>query len=111
MELIWLFFGALIVVAFFWNSSKKTPVVTNNEFSQAGVIVNFDNKTISIKGAVYSVDDVRQIGMTGNKITVTVSDMVTPNHTVSIPGMNLDNAKDFYSRLTTALERAGASFK
>jgi hypothetical protein len=91
---------------------RNSFTVDDNQFSQAGVKVNFSDGTIEIEGNKYSVNLVKSTrwesgGRYGNKSCafIEVEDFKRPSYTVGFN--NLHAAEKFTQRLWLALEKAG----
>jgi hypothetical protein len=99
------------ICIYFSNRSKTmtNPVNKPGSFSQAGVMVEFEPRTIAINGNAYSVDAVRGLRWeSANNQSVayiTVTDLAIPIHKIEFGGR--DTAQVFIARLEAALDQAG----
>lgn len=106
---------ALIVVIFifklFFVDTKHKS--TSNSFSQAGVTVNFDNKTVTLKGRNFDIGDITSISReyndkghrNGGVVYIEVSDFKKPIYIFQF--LTRGAVNKFYSRVGLALEKAG----
>ena len=119
MEIIVIFliglFG-LIIYLVVQRLGRMKVTNTDRSFSQAGVTVDYEAKTVTVKGKVLQPRDIKGIewragmGPHGNisHALILVRDITTPRHTIEF--MTPNGAQDFITRLEIALERVGAEF-
>lgn len=92
---------------------SNTYTANDKLFSQAGVKIDFTDKTITIKGKKYDVNAVQGVSITdkgrgGSIITINVDDFKKPVHKI---GISAGGGAKFMQRLFTALRKAdGPSF-
>lgn len=89
---------------------------TTSEFSQAKVTVNYPNKTITIKGRTYNVDQVKGIktqafrterrgNSPAQNVVIEVEDISNPIHKITF--LQRRFAEKFEQRLCIAIRKAG----
>lgn len=92
--------------------SKASPTLNANTFAQAGVVVDFGQRTIRVDGKTYPVDRVRSLRWerewNRSFAYITVADLATPVHRVRFNGQwNANAAQTFVARLEQAIAQAG----
>lgn len=118
-----LLFGifGLIIYLFFTKFVKGNTslIVDENSFTQNGVRVDFNEKTITINGYPYNVELIKGISYEkkeprGEKllrtaeVKIQVDDFKKPVHIISFGGFNSHkNADEFMQRISMALRKTG----
>ncbi len=102
---------------FFFKGFSNTRFTANeNEFTQGGVVVNFKNKTINIKGNLYNVNQItgmrtkafsseRRGDSKAKNVIIEIDDFKRPTHKILF--ITSGQAEKFMQRLSTALRKAG----
>lgn len=103
---------------FFKGFSNTKYTADDNEYKQAGVIVNFKNQTIQINGHSYNVNQVTGVRMKdfaretsrnasskAKNVIIEVDDFKKPHHKVVF--VTSGQAEKFMQRISTALRKAG----
>ena len=113
----WVAAGILVLLVFGWLGRKRAKYRDDETgFEQAGVAVDYNAQTISVKGRTFPVTAVRGVrwikAPRGEKFVseaiIELADMKLPRHKVTFYA-NPNGAEKFSIRLAVAVERAGGS--
>lgn len=100
----------LVVWALNRAGAAANPIIKPDSFSQAGVVVDYTARTITINGKNYPVNAVRGLswGHEYNRSVahITMTDLEIPVHKINF-NYHMDAAKIFIARLEAALDKAG----
>ncbi|AEV31274.1 hypothetical protein Oweho_0252 [Owenweeksia hongkongensis DSM 17368] len=119
MTFVYLIFAIIIGVLIYlftkgFSNSKYTA--NENEFSQAGVTVNFNEQTLSFKNKKFNVNQVTRLrmnhfesGRRGNSkamnVIIELDDFDCPSHKIMF--LSSGQGQKFMQRFSTALRKAG----
>jgi competence protein ComGC len=104
------------IILFIKGFANNKYTANSNGFSQAGVMVNYSDKTLTINKRKFSVNQVTGIrmknlesGRKGNsramRVTIELDDFDYPSHKIMF--LTAGQGEQFMQRISTALRKAG----
>jgi hypothetical protein len=106
-------FAAYAVYTLYKRFSAGVHTVNDKQFSQAGVVVDFEKKKVFLKGREFELNQVTNVRTRPPLVAkrmafdcvISLSDFKLPEHRITFASSTAAN--NFMQRLITAIEKAG----